>query len=92
MTLYERYLHERIDSHLKDTIAGMTLKPKLILKGTGEQDCLGYHCSDCDLEFPLAEDETPKQAMKDLYRQFAEHVEKQHPEPSSGQAKPIAST
>lgn len=92
MTLYERYLHERIDSHLKDTIAAMSLKPKLILKGTGEEDCLGYHCSDCELEFPLAEHETPKQAMKDLYRQFKEHVEKHHPESIAGQAKSVAPT
>jgi len=80
--LYEAYFHKGVDRGFEEAITNVTLKPELIVRGCRKREHLAYHCSSCDLEFPLPDNLPPKEAMIGLYRRFKEHIEHEHPEAS----------
>jgi hypothetical protein len=79
----EAYYRERIEAQLKEVLANMSRKPELVIKGSHKADRVRYCCSQCGWEFALANDVTPRQAVAELIRRFAEHCEREHPSPSS---------
>ena len=89
VALYEAYLHERIEGRCKEALTAMTKKPELMIRAAGKGDHIGYQCSCCGLEFPLADDMMPKEAVIELYHRFREHVEQHHPEASPGPLAPM---
>jgi hypothetical protein len=62
----------------------MTEKPKLIVSGSGKGELIYYICSHCSRGFSLADNQPPKQAVRELYHRFLEHVEHEHLEPAAG--------
>ncbi len=55
-------------------------KPKLLVTSSSQGEPIYYMCSCCLRGFPLADNQHPKQAMKDLYEAFRKHVEEVHPD------------
>ena len=66
----------------------LSKKPKLIISNAGKGQPIYYMCSNCLREFPLPEDQPPKDAVRELFTSFKEHVEQIHPEPSSARLRP----
>jgi hypothetical protein len=78
--IYRAYIHERIEGQLKGAMSRVIPKPELIVRGGGQGSPIVYQCSYCGRQFPLAECETPKEAMATLYATFRTHVRQEHPE------------
>ncbi len=87
--LCEAYYRERIEGQFKGALTTMTGKPELIVKRACEENRVGYYCSCCGLEFPLAHDVTPKEAVIELLRRFGEHAEREHPQASPDPPAPL---
>ena len=79
---YQAYIHERIEGQLKGVMSTMGQKPELIIRGGGQGTSIVYQCSYCGRQFPLADCETPKEAVAKLYATFKTHVRQEHPEGS----------
>ena len=69
--------------------ANLSQRPRLLPSGSDRGESVFYACSCCLQRFSLADDQPPKQAVKELYQYFREHVEQEHPEPAAG---PITAT
>ncbi len=62
----------------------MTEIPRLVVSNSSKGEPIYYMCSSCLQGFSPAENESPRQAVTQLYRWFREHVEQKHPEPAEG--------
>jgi len=65
----------------------MARKPQLIVGVSGEHEAINYMCSCCSRAFPLPEDQSPKEAVANLYQSFRDHVELEHSESSPGRRR-----
>jgi len=61
-----------------------TEKPKLLVSRSSKGEPIYYMCSCCLRGFPLPDVQPPKQAMRELYRAFRQHVAQKHPESNDG--------
>ena len=62
----------------------MTKQPRLLVSNAHKGEPIYYMCSSCLQGFSLADNESPRQAVTQLYRWFREHVEQKHPESAEG--------
>jgi hypothetical protein len=53
-------------------------RPQPIVEILGNHSSFYYRCSDCSRIFLLPEDRPPKEAARELFRSFGEHVEEEH--------------
>jgi hypothetical protein len=58
----------------------MAEEPQPIAEFQGDRSSFHYRCSDCSRIFLLPEDQPPKEAARELFRRFREHVEEEHSE------------
>lgn len=68
--------------------AAMDAKPKLIVGGSDSTQPLQYLCSHCSQPFYLPGDQPPKEAVAELLHSFRQHVEREHPDATSGSNSP----
>jgi len=66
----------------------MAKKPQLIIDSPGNHQSVFYRCSHCWHEFPLPDDQPPKQAVRELMGRFREHVAKEHADIAAGSDEP----
>jgi hypothetical protein len=54
-------------------------RPQPIVEISGNHSSFHYRCSDCSRIFLLPEDQPAKEAARELFRCFEEHVAEEHP-------------
>jgi hypothetical protein len=59
-------------------------RPRLLVSRSSEGEPIYYMCSYCLRGFPLPDIQPQKEAARELYRSFREHVERKHPESNDG--------
>ena len=64
--------------------AAIAEKPKLIVSNSNKGEPIYYTCSRCLRGFPFPDHTSPKEAVRELYQRFREHVEKEHADPVNG--------
>jgi DNA-binding NarL/FixJ family response regulator len=65
-------------------------RPRLLVSRSSEGEPIYYMCSYCLRGFLLPDIQPQKEAAKELYRSFREHVERKHPESNDGPTTPSA--
>ncbi len=58
----------------------MNEKAHLGIKFPERGEPIAYQCSVCWQKFVLPEDQSPKEAMAELWGAFKEHIREEHPE------------